>query len=423
MESQTFVIIAVLILGFGLVSGRLQKSIITPPMVFVVFGMLMSGHVLGLVELDARGELEETLAELTLILVLFTDASRINLKVLRREFHLPLRLLAVGMPLTILFGTFVAIGVCGYLSFWEAAVVAAILAPTDAALGQAVVSNERVPVRIRQALNVESGLNDGIALPVVLVFLALAAMNQQAESVTFWVRFAMLQVILGPLAGIAVGFVGGKLVYLGTRTKWMNHSFQQLSALAISLLAFFVAEAVGGNGFISAFCAGLTLGNTSRAICQCLYDFAETEGQLLALLTFMIFGVALVWPVVDHLSWSIVTYGVLSLTAIRMIPVALSLIRGGFQRDTVIFLGWFGPRGLASILFALLVLGRADISHREEIFTIIIVTVFLSVFAHGLTAWPASKWYAARAEEMKDEPDMEELVPVTEMPVRIPHRE
>ena len=215
------------------------------------------------------------------------------------------------------------------------------------------------------------------------------------------------------------------MVYLGTRTKWMNHSFQQLSALAISFLAFFVAEAVGGNGFISAFCAGLTMGNTSRAICQCLYDFAETEGQLLALLTFMIFGVALVWPVVDHLSWSVVTYGVLSLTVIRMIPVALSMIRSGFQRDTVIFLGWFGPRGLASILFALLVLGRADISHREEIFTItiIIVMVFLSVFAHGLTAWAASKWYAARAEEMKHEPDMEELVPVTGMPVRIPFRE
>ncbi len=209
---------------------------------------------------------------------------------------------------------------------------------------------------------------------------------------------------------------------LGTRSRWMNHSFQQLAALAISFLAFFVAEAVGGNGFISAFCAGLTLGNTSRAICQCLYDFAETEGQLLALLTFMIFGAALVWPAVDHLNWRVVIYGVLSLTVIRMIPVALSLIRGGFQPDTVIFLGWFGPRGLASILFALLVLGRADIRSREEIFTIIIVTVFMSVFAHGLTAWPASKWYAGRAEEMKDEPDMKELVPVREMPVRIPYR-
>ena len=284
------------------------------------------------------------------------------------------------------------------------------------------MSNERVPVRIRQALNVESGLNDGIALPVVLVLLALAEMSQQTEPVAYWVRFAMLQVILGPLAGIAIGFIGGKLVQLGTRSRWMNHSFQQLAALAISFLAFFVAEAVGGNGFISAFCAGLTLGNTSRAICQCLYDFAETEGQLLALLTFMIFGAALVWPAVDHLNWRVVIYGVLSLTVIRMIPVALSLIRGGFQPDTVIFLGWFGPRGLASILFALLVLGRADIRSREEIFTIIIVTVFMSVFAHGLTAWPASKWYAGRAEEMKDEPDMKELVPVREMPVRIPYR-
>ena len=422
MENQIFIVIAALILGFGLVSGRLQKSIVTPPMVFVAFGMLVSGHALGWVNLDARGEVEETLAELTLILVLFTDAARINLKTLRREFHLPLRLLAIGMPLTILFGALVAFWVCGYLSFWEAAVVAAILAPTDAALGQAVVSNERVPVRIRQALNVESGLNDGIALPVVLVLLALAEMGQQTAPAAYWVRFTMLQVILGPLTGIAIGFIGGRLVQLSTRSHWMNHSFQQLAALAISFLAFFVAEAVGGNGFISAFCAGLTLGNTSRAICQCLYDFAETEGQLLALLTFMVFGAALVWPAVDHLNWRVVLYGVLSLTVIRMVPVAFSLFRAGFQLDTVLFLGWFGPRGLASILFALLVLGRADIRNREEIFTIIIMTVFMSVFAHGLTAWPASKWYGGRAEEMKDEPDMEELAPVTEMPVRIPYR-
>ena len=428
MDSQTFVVIAVLILGFGLVSGRLQKSIVTPPMVFVIFGLVMSARVLGLVVLDTEQEVVQTLAELTLILVLFSDATRIHLKTLRREYHLPLRLLAIGMPLTILLGTLLAAVLFDHLNFWEAAVVAVILAPTDAALGQAVVSSPRVPVRVRQALNVESGLNDGIALPVVLLLLALAGASEDGQSTGFWVRFTALQVILGPLVGIAVGYVGGKLVQLGSRTRWMNHSFQQLSALAIALLVFACAETLGGNGFISAFCAGLTLGNTSRVICECLYDFAETEGQLLILLTFLIFGVTLVWPAIDDLNWMIVLYAVSSLTVVRMLPVAISLIGGGFQKDTVLFLGWFGPRGVASILFGLLVLGRANISGREEIFTIVIATVLLSVFAHGLSAWPGANWYAARAEEMKGEPGMpgmpeiEELVPVTEMPVRVPYR-
>ena len=345
MDSQTFVVIAVLILGFGLVSGRLQKSIVTPPMVFVIFGLVMSARVLGLVVLDTEQEVVQTLAELTLILVLFSDATRIHLKTLRREYHLPLRLLAIGMPLTILLGTLLAAVLFDHLNFWEAAVVAVILAPTDAALGQAVVSSPRAPVRVRQALNVESGLNDGIALPVVLLLLALAGASEDGQSTGFWVRFTALQVILGPLVGIAVGYVGGKLVQLGSRTRWMNHSFQQLSALAIALLVFACAETLGGNGFISAFCAGLTLGNTSRVICECLYDFAETEGQLPILLTFLIFGVTLVWPAIDDLNWMIVLYAVSSLTVVRMLPVAISLIGGGFQKDTVLFLGWFGAAG------------------------------------------------------------------------------
>ena len=422
MESQVLAIVALLILGFGLVSGRLQNSVITPPMVFVTFGLLVSPAVLGLVDLDIGNELVRALAELTLILVLFTDAARINLNALRRDYHLPLRLLGISLPLTIAFGTLLGAVLFDYLEFWEAAVVAAILAPTDAALGQTVVSNPRVPVRIRQALNVESGLNDGLALPIVLVFLALAGTAEDPERVGFLVNFTTKQIVLGPLVGVGVGYVGGRLVHLGTRTEWMNHSFQQLSALALSLLAFALAELVGGNGFIAAFAAGLTIGNTSRRVCGCLYEFAEAEGQLLALLTFMIFGGMMVWPTLEHLNWLIAAYGVLSLAVVRMLAVGLSLIGARLQGDTFLFLGWFGPRGLASIVFGLLTLERANIDGREEIFAIVIATVLLSVFAHGVTALPGTNWYAARAEEMKAEPDMAEFVPVTEMPVRLPHR-
>ena len=421
MESQVLAIVALLILAFGLVSGRLQHSVITPPMVFVTFGLLVSPAVLGLVDLDTGNELVRALAELTLILVLFTDAARINLNALRRDYHLPLRLLGIGLPLTIAFGTLLGAVLFDYLAFWEAAVVAAILAPTDAALGQTVVSNPRVPARIRQALNVESGLNDGLALPIVLVFLAMAGTAEDPE-LGFWANFTAAQIVLGPLVGVGVGYLGGRLVYLGTRTGWMNHSFQQLSALALSLLAFALAELVGGNGFIAAFTAGLTIGNAFRQVCGCLYEFAEAEGQLLALLTFMIFGGVLVWPMLGQLNWLIALYGVLSLAVVRMLAVAFSLIGAGLQPDTFLFLGWFGPRGLASIVFGLLALERSNIAGREEIFAIVIATVLLSVFAHGLTAAPGTNWYAARAEEMKAEPDMAEFVPVTEMPVRIPYR-
>ena len=422
MESQVLAIVALLILAFGLVSGRLQNSVITPPMVFVTFGLVVSPAVLGLVDLDIGNELVRALAELTLILVLFTDAARINLNALRRDYHLPLRLLGISLPLTIAFGTLLGAVLFDYLAFWEAAVVAAVLAPTDAALGQTVVSNPRVPVRIRQALNVESGLNDGLALPIVLVFLAMAGAAEDPERVGFWANFTARQIVLGPLVGVGVGYLGGRLVYLGTRTEWMNHSFQQLSALALSLLAFALAELVGGNGFIAAFTAGLTIGNTSRQVCGCLYEFAEAEGQLLALLTFMIFGGVMVWPTLEHLNWLIALYGALGLAVVRMLAVAFSLIGAGLQPDTFLFLGWFGPRGLASIVFGLLALERANIDGRDEIFAIVIATVVLSVFAHGVTALPGTNWYTARAEEMKAEPDMAEFVPVTEMPVRIPYR-
>ena len=295
-----------------------------------------------------------------------------------------------------------------------------ILAPTDAALGQAVFSSPRIPVRIRQTLNVESGLNDGIALPVLLFFLSLAGVSQQLESTQYWIQFAFMQMIFGPIAGVSVGYFGGKLIAFGGRKQWMTPSFQKLAALGLSLLAFSLAELVGGNGLISAFCAGLTLGNTSRSICNCLYEFAEAEGQLLALVTFMIFGAVLVPPALDNAQVPILLYGALSLTVVRMLPVAISLTGLRLQPDTVLFLGWFGPRGIASLLYGLLVLRNSSINGRDEIFTIVVITVLMSIFAHGLTAWPGVRWYAARTEKMKDEPEMAEHVLVTEMPVRLP---
>jgi NhaP-type Na+/H+ or K+/H+ antiporter len=421
MESLSFLVIAIGILGFALISGRVQRSIVTAPMVFVTFGFVVA-RGLGVVELEMEDPLIQTLAELTLVLVLFTDASQIDLGLLRREHDLPVRLLTIGLPMCIVLGGLLAVALFDF-GLWEAAVLAAMLAPTDAALGQAVVSIQEVPVRIRQALNVESGLNDGIALPVFLLFLSFAGAAEQVAPTSYWIRFAALQLILGPLVGIAVGYFGGKLVERGSRTGWINRSFQDLSALGLSLLAFAVAELVGGNGFIAAFTAGLTLGNTSRAICSCLYEFAEAEGQLLTLLIFTVFGAVMVPLALEHVGWRVIGYAVVSLTIIRMIPAAMSLIGARLQPDTVLFLGWFGPRGIATILFALLMLERAALSGGEQILVVAMTTVLLSVFAHGITAYPLAKWYAARAEEMGEEPGMAELEQVSEMPVRISYAE
>lgn len=423
MNTELFAIIALFILGFGLISGRIEKSVITPPMAFVIFGILLSPPLLGLLNLEVEHELVRIIAEFTLILVLFTDASRINLKLLRRDYNLPVRLLGIGLPLTIILGTILAVLLLGgRLEFWEAAALATILAPTDAALGQAVVSSPRVPICIRQSLNVESGLNDGICLPILLIFLSLAGTMEGTGTASFWFRFAAMQVILGPIVGVAVGYIGGWLVSQSVRYKWITHSFEDLSVLGLSLCAYAIAELVGGNGFIAAFCAGLTLGNTAPSICDCLYEFGEAEGQLLVLLIFMIYGSMMVFPALDSVNWQMVLYAVATLTIARMVGVAISVIGMKLRWYTILFLGWFGPRGVASILYGLLILEGDGIQGSEVMFSTMVVTVLISVFAHGLTAFPGANWYGKRMARFKATHEIPELMPRSEMPVRLSWR-
>ena len=420
MEVVTgFAVVGALVLGFGLISRRLQSSPLTPPMVFVVFGAVVGAHGLGLLDIGPESHVAYVLAELTLVMVLFTDATRIDLRKLRREHDIPVRLLAVGLPLTMALGFVLAWKLLPGLGLWGAAVLGVILAPTDAALGQAVVSDPKVPVRIRQALNVESGLNDGMSLTALIILLCATGFGEHVE--VAWYALLAKQLLLGPLAGMIAGWIGGKLVNWGAASGWMTESFQRLASIGIALLAYAFADLIGGNGFIAAFSAGLVLGNTSRGTCAGLYEFAETEVQLLTLLSFLAFGSAMVLPVVEELSWQIVLYAVLSLTLVRMVPVALSLIGLGLRRDTVLFLGWFGPRGIASILLALAVLMTVPGAVSQGVALVVGATVLLSIFAHGLTARPAARAYAARTTSTPDEA-MPELQSVSEMPVRIPHR-
>jgi NhaP-type Na+/H+ or K+/H+ antiporter len=283
------------------------------------------------------------------------------------------------------------------------------------------VSSPLLPVRIRQSLNVESGLNDGIALPVVLVMAFLAGARIEGGDLAYWLRFVLAQVVLGPIVGAAVGYLGGRCVEWATRASWINDAFERLSVLGLAALAFAGAELVGGNGFLSAFVAGLMLGNTARGICRCLYEFGEAEGQLLTLLVFLIFGGVMLPEAIPVWSLPALAYALASLTFIRMLPVAASLLGSGLRPSSVTFLAWFGPRGLASILFALLVVEQHRLQSGEMLGAVVVLTVFLSIFAHGVTAHPFARRYAALLARTRD-PAAPEHMEVPELPVRIQHR-
>lgn len=273
----------------------------------------------------------------------------------------------------------------------------------------------RVPVRIRQALNIESGLNDGIALPVVLLFAALAGAGAGEASGTEFVGFVATQLILGPVVGVIVGWGGAWLIDRAARFEWMSPSAEGAAILGLALLSFAAAEMVEGNGFIAAFVSGLVFGNRVRDRCSFLFEFIEAEGHLLVLLTFLMFGAAIVPGAIGEISWEIVLYAVLSLTVVRMIPVVISLTGTGLKVPSVLFLGWFGPRGLASILFVLLVLEEMGIAGVAEISVITIATVVLSILAHGVTAAIGARWYGGLVEKAGE---CEETIPASELPTR-----
>ncbi len=407
--------ISVVVFGFAMVSGRLSLSPVTAPMVFTAVGVLLG--VLGgpWFHLDLENEAVSLLVEVTLVLVLFTDAVRIDLRKLRRQLLLPARLLGIGLPLTIALGTFAAAALFGGLTIVEAALLAAILAPTDAALGQAVVSDKRLPVRIRQGLNVESGLNDGIMVPIVTVFLAVAA-TETGRAAGNWGQFAAQQIGFGILAGALAGVLGGWLLHRFASAGFVDGIYRQLATIAIAVAAFTGAGVMGGNGFIAAFVAGLAFSHIAREQCKNVQDFTEDEGELLGSITFLVFGAVLAAPVLGSLTWQIALYVALSLTVVRMAPVLIALAWSRTRFETRLFIGWFGPRGLASILFALLVFEQLSGTVAETVFTVAVWTILVSVFAHGVTASP---WTSRLARRLGAAPaSAPEMVEVHEMPTR-----
>ena len=391
-------VLALLIALYAAVAERLGRWSITMPMVFVVAGFVLGPGVTGLLPISPRSETVKTLTEITLAVLLFADASTLQLSEVRKDARLPARLLAIGLPLTIVCGAAIGILLQPQEGWAFACLLGTILAPTDAALGLPIFNNPRVPVRIRRALNVESGLNDGIATPFVLLFLALAAASGEQEQ-GHWVLTAIEEIVLAGVAGSVVGFLGSWVMSQTMRRKWSSEGSERLGIFALALAAYFVSLAIGGNGFIAAFVGGIVFRHTSHEQFVEPTEFTETCGTLLSLVVWAIFGAVLVTDALRLTQdWRPIAYAIASLTLVRMLPVGLAMIGTGLRRDTIALMGWFGPRGLASVVFTLLALSRFQELGRpvDILLAAATWTILLSVMAHGLSAAPLSAWYSRR---------------------------
>jgi NhaP-type Na+/H+ or K+/H+ antiporter len=387
--------IAVAVLGFAAVSRRLEGTSVTAAMVFTAVGLLVGGETLGLVDPSPSGRTVKLLAEATLAIVLFTDASRIDLEALRDEFRVPARLLGIGLPLTIAAGFGSALLVFGSMGWPEALLLAVVLAPTDAALGQSVVTLPSLPSTIRQGLNVESGLNDGICVPFFAVALAVASTEAGTIAESHAVTLLLEQIGYGLLAGAAAGIVTAAVVVLAGSRGFVEPSWLQVVPAAGAALAYTSAAAIGGSGFIAAFVGGMVFGGLRRRFVGEVGYLLEELGAPLGAATFVVFGGSLLGPALEHLTWAVVAYAVLSLTIVRMAPVAIAMAGTRAQPPTLAFLGWFGPRGLASIVFAVLIMeAKGELPSENAILTTIFATIGLSVLAHGVSAAPLARRYA-----------------------------
>jgi NhaP-type Na+/H+ or K+/H+ antiporter len=387
--------VALVVLGFAAVSRLLEGTMVTAPMVFVGAGLLFGANALDLVDVAPAGTTVKLLAAMTLAVVLFGDAARIDLGALREEFRVPARLLGIGLPLTIAAGTAAALLLLGSMKWPEALVLAVVLAPTDAALGQSIVTLPSLPSRIRQGLNVESGLNDGLCVPIFAVALTIASTEAGSMSDAHAARLLVEEIGYGVLLGAAGGAAAAAVVVFAGSRGYVQPAWLQVVPVAGATLAYTAAVAAGGSGFIAAFVGGAVFGGLRRRAGGEVGYLVEQLGALLGAATFVLFGGVLLEPALGHLSWSVVGYAVLSLTVVRMLPVAVAMLGTHARPATLGFLGWFGPRGLASIVFAILVIeAEGTLPQEGLLLTTVFVTIGLSVLAHGLTAAPLAKRYA-----------------------------
>ncbi|MEU1691684.1 cation:proton antiporter [Streptomyces hirsutus] len=394
MSQWGVVVAGGVVVGYGALSRRLSTTVLSGPLVFAVCGLAIGPPGLDLLNADRDPEIIRTLLESALTLVLFTDAAAIRTGDLRREGFLPLRLLVVGLPVTMALGWLVAWPLLPGLGVWELALVGVILAPTDAALGQQAFSNKRVPALVRGGLGVESGLNDGLVLPFFVLALAAAGEGEGHPGVVVTFLRALL---LSGAIGLAAGWAGAGVLRWSVARDWSTPAWRQFLTFAVPVITYALCDTVEGSGFIGAWVAGLAFGSRLRGASSGRVaraegpgptqsaTFSERLGLLLASVSFLVFGAVILGPALQHLTWRMVVYALISLTAVRMLPVALAMAGTGLRAASVAYIGWFGPRGLASLVFGLLAF-EEHLPGTTLLNGVIAVTVGLSVLLHGATA-------------------------------------
>lgn len=376
---------------YSLFSRAISTSILTLPILFTLLGLALSGPLKETVPPEFVSGAKTGLAEVTLILVLFADASRVRFRRLVLEWQFPARMLIIGMPLTIALGTGVAFWLNPAAGLATALLTAAVLTPTDAALGQSVVASPDVPEHLGETINVESGLNDGLAFPFVLLSATLASSALGESGPGSLALDALVEVILGPLAGIAVGWLSARAMDWSQDRGYMLESAGAVVFLVTAFAAYLLADAVHGNGFIAAFVAGMVFGNSYRHEIHFISEFMDGAGQLLTMSAFLVFGAFLLPDGLAHAgSWTVLL-AVLFLTLVRMAPIVLSLTGSGLSMREKLFLGWFGPRGLASILFTLLILDQFELPEEDTLLACVSLTVALSILLHGMSSAPLAR--------------------------------
>ena len=414
----TLAVVSACVIIWGLVSARLERWDISAPIAFVVLGLVVTHGPIAIIHLSLHSSTIRSLAEVTLALVLFADASRVNVRALRLDAALPARLLGIGLPLTIGAGAAAAALLFGGSGLWVAAAIGAIVAPTDAALGASIMGDERVPSGVRRLLNVESGLNDGIATPFVNLFIA-GAVTTEAVSGTPHLSSAVIELVGGAGLGVAVGVAGAVLLALARRHGWSSPDVRPLAILALALFAYSTSVVAGTNGFIAAFVGGMAFGTMDHHN-EAALRFTEESGTLLSLLVWFTFGAVMLVPGLRDVTWQDAVFALLALTVLRMIPVAIALTGTGLDRATVAFVGWFGPRGLASVVFGLIAVDSLEQAESQVVLGAVTLTVALSVLLHGVSASPLAARYGAYATRLHPEgPEHTVALPI---PARNLHR-
>jgi sodium/hydrogen antiporter len=387
LDIAVLAVVSSCVLAWSLVSARLERWDVSAPIAFVVLGVVVTHGPTAMVHLQLGSTGIRSLAELTLALVLFADASRVNVRRLRASAALPTRLLAIGLPLTIVAGALAAELLFGSSGFWVAAAIGAIVAPTDAALGASVMQDERVPAAVRRLINVESGLNDGIVTPFVNLFLAAAATTEAVRGATS-VASAVLELVGGAALGLGVGVVGAVLLAVCRRRGWSSPAFRPLAILALALFAYSASLVAGTNGFVAAFVGGMAFGTADHHNDETALEFTEEVSLLLSVLVWFGFGAVMLVPGLEDAGWRDALFAVLALTGT------------GLDRATIAFVGWFGPRGLASVVFGLIAVDSLAPEESRAVLAVVTVTVALSVLLHGISASPLAARYGAYADRL-----------------------